>query len=200
MTTRSDLDSGTDIVVVCRDATETGINALLANASKISGTVTGSDGTTLLQDIQATAYRWNDSVAYWEWMQLRSYTDDNGEYTIGSLPAGTYRVQFGDWNGDYLSEFYDNAPDLDSGTDIVVPAETTVTGIDASLANASKISGTVTGPDGTTPPARHCRRMAYTAGTIPERIGNGWAMGRDRRQRRVHHRRSGRRNLSCPVQ
>ncbi len=142
-----DLDSGTDIVVPA-ETTVTGIDASLANASKISGTVTGPDGTTPLQGIEATAYQWTGS--WWEWFNS-GYTDANGEYTIGGLPAGTYRVQFEDWqNGDYLTEVYDNAPDLDSGTDIVVPAETTVTGIDASLANASKISGTVTGPDGTT--------------------------------------------------
>ena len=101
--------------------------------SKISGTVTGPDGTTPLQGIEATAYQWTGS--WWEWFNS-GYTDANGEYTIGGLPAGTYRVQFEDWqNGDYLTEVYDNAPDLDSGTDIVVPAETTVTGIDASLAS-----------------------------------------------------------------
>ena len=117
--------------------------------SHISGTVTGPDGTTPLQGIQATAYRWSGS---W-WDQVSSDdTDASGSYSIGELPAGTYRVEFQDWqNGDYITEVYDDAADLDSGTDIVVPAETTVTGIDASLANASRISGTVTGPDGTTP-------------------------------------------------
>jgi hypothetical protein len=43
-----------------------------------------------------------------------------------------------DWQiGDYVSEVYDNAPDLDSGTDIVVATETPVTGIDASLAHVN---------------------------------------------------------------
>ena len=117
--------------------------------SHISGRVTGPDGIMPLQGIQATAYRWSDSG--WDWIQAVD-TDANGNYTIGGLPAGTYRVEFNDWqNGDYLSEVYDNVSDWDSGTDIVVAAETTVTDIDASLGIASKISGRVTGPDGTTP-------------------------------------------------
>jgi len=128
-----DLDSGTDIVVPA-ETTVTGIDASLANASKISGTATGLDGTTPLQDIAANAYRWNDCDSYWVLMS-QAYTDANGEYTIGGLPAGTYRVEFRDWTENYVSEVYDNAPDLDSGTDIVVSAETTVTGIDASLAS-----------------------------------------------------------------
>ena len=101
--------------------------------SHISGTVTGPDGTTPLQGIQATAYRWSGS--WWDWVSSDD-TDASGSYSIGELPAGTYRVEFQDWqNGDYITEVYDDAADLDSGTDIVVPAETTVTGIDASLAS-----------------------------------------------------------------
>jgi 5-hydroxyisourate hydrolase-like protein (transthyretin family) len=117
--------------------------------SRISGTVTGPDGTTPLEGVQATAYQWRGD---W-WQQVNSgQTDANGDYTIGGLPAGTYRVEFRDWwTGEHAPAVYDNAPDLDSGTDIVVPADTTVTGINASLTLGARITGTVTGPDGTTP-------------------------------------------------
>ncbi len=146
----ADLDSGTDIVVPA-ETTVTGIDASLATASKITGTVTGPDGTTFLQGIDVDAYQWNGTESYWQWMGW-ARTDATGNYAIGGLAAGTYRVRFADWqNGDHFSEVYDNATDLDSGTDIVVPAVTTVSGIDASLATASKITGTVTGPDGSTP-------------------------------------------------
>lgn len=143
-----DLESGTDVVVAAGE-TATGIDASLAAASKISGIVTGPDGTTPLSDIWVAAYQWNES-GWWE--QVESYyTDADGAYIIGGLPAGTYRVQFSDGNGDYSPEVFDNVPDLDSGMDIPVATGEIVAGIDASLANASKISGTVTGPDGTTP-------------------------------------------------
>jgi hypothetical protein len=141
----SDLDSGTDIVVAA-GTTETGIDASLNAASKISGTVTGPDEFTPLENIQAVAFHWNE---FGWWDQVGSvHTDSEGNYTIGGLAAGTYRVEFRDWHGNYLPEVYDNASDLDSGTDIVVAAGTTETGIDASLAAATMISGTVTGSDG----------------------------------------------------
>ncbi len=145
-----DLDSGTDIVVPA-ETNVTGIDASLETASKISGQVTGPGGITPLPDINVEAYQWNDTDSYWVYFES-GYTDHEGNYTIGGLPAGTYRVRFQDWhNGDYVRETYDNAPDLHSGTDIVVPADTTVTGINASLETASKISGQVTGPGGVTP-------------------------------------------------
>ena len=144
----ADMESGTDIDVPL-ETTVTNINASLAVASRISGSVTGPDGTNPLADINAAAYRWSGSS--WDWWES-GVTDENGDYEIGGLPAGTYRVEFNDWyNGDHLSEFYDDAADLDSATDIIVPATSTVTGINASLATAAKITGTVTGPDEITP-------------------------------------------------
>ena len=105
--------------------------------SRIAGKVTGPDGTTPLEGIVFNAYRWNG--ASWVWLQWTYlHTDANGEYSIRGVPPGTYRVEFQDFvHGDYVGEFYNDAADLESGTDIVVPAETTVTGINASLAATS---------------------------------------------------------------
>lgn len=102
-------------------------------AGKISGTVTGPDGVTPLQDIGVGAYRWNQEFEYWQGWISSDNTDADGNYSIGGLAAGTYRVEFRDSNGDYVSEFYDDAADVNSGADIVVPAETIVTNINASL-------------------------------------------------------------------
>ena len=103
----------------------------------MSGKVTGPDGTTPLTDIEVSAYRWtNADGGYWDHVSL-GYTDLSGNYSIGGLTAGTYRVQFHDWQGNYLDESYADAVDLDSGTDIVVPVGKTVTGINASLASAA---------------------------------------------------------------
>ena len=125
-----------------------GIDASLAAGSGISGTVTGPDGTTPLAGIQVTAYRWDG--AGWDWIASANTAAD-GAYWIGGLAAGTYRVRFDDWSSAYHGETYDNAPDLNSGTDVVVGEGVTVAGIDASLLGWSKIRGRVTGPDGATP-------------------------------------------------
>ncbi len=124
------------------------VSAHNAYGGSISGKVTGPDGTTPLEGIQATAYLWNGD--WWEWTESDD-TDNNGSYTISGLSAGTYLVEFRDWDGNYVSEYYDNALDEDSATEITVTAEGTVKNINASLAQAGKISGKVTGPDGTTP-------------------------------------------------
>ena len=144
----TDFDSGTDIVVPAATFIPN-IDASLADASEISGTITGSDGTTPLPGILATAYRRRLPV-YWDTVQT-DVTDAYGNYTIKGLAPDTYRVGFSDPTGSYYDEVYDDATDLEVGMNVVVPIETTVTAIDASLATASIISGTVTGPDGVTP-------------------------------------------------
>ena len=112
--------------------------------SKITGMVTGSDGLTGLQDIYVSAYRWTGAG----WDEISSaYTDADGNYEIGVLMAGTYRVTFRDWSGSYVGEVYNNIPGDDyynSGENIVVPEGGVVSDINASLAMASKITGTVT--------------------------------------------------------
>jgi hypothetical protein len=142
-----DLDSGADIVVSA-GATVTNINASLALASKIAGTVTGPDQVTPLMNICVAAYTWDGS----NWSGAgNANTDAGGRYTVGGLTAGTYRVQFSDGSGNYLGETYNNTSNLDSGANIVVPAGATVTNVNASLASASRIAGTVTAPNQVTP-------------------------------------------------
>ena len=146
------VESATDIPVAAT-VTVGNINASLALASKISGTVTGPDGTTPLAGILVTVYSLNSSSSgsYWGFSSV-TITRADGSYVIGGLKTGTYRVGFADWgNGNYLPEYYNGALTVDSATDIPVPASSTVSGIHASLAQASKISGNVTGPDGSTP-------------------------------------------------
>ena len=139
--------NGTDVVVVVGETTA-GIDASLTDGAEISGTVTGPDGMMALEGIYVGAYSWNSEDQCWDGIALANTAVD-GQYEISGLAAGTYRVQFSG-NGDYLGEVYNDAADLDAGQDIPVPASATVENIDASLALASKISGMVTGPDGTT--------------------------------------------------
>ncbi len=141
----ANLDSGTD-VVVATSTTVSNINASLATAAKISGTLTGPDGLTPLGGIRVTAHPQDGTN--WGWRELaQAVTDTNGNYVIGGLSAGSYRVEFG--SDDYATEFYDNALDLDSATDIILVAGETAANINASLTHVN--SATLAGirPSGT---------------------------------------------------
>ena len=143
-------NDGEDLVVPAA-STISNINASLVTASWITGIVTGPDEVTGLPNIYVQTYRWNGS---WWSLAGASYPDIDGYYEIGGLGAGTYRVTFIDWNGDYVSEVYDNIPGdryYDSGANIVVGEGSVNSGINASLAIASWITGTVAGSDGITP-------------------------------------------------
>ncbi|MGI6100397.1 MAG: MSCRAMM family protein, partial [Kiritimatiellia bacterium] len=145
-----------------------GLCALLAApsyAANITGRVTGSDGTTPLTNVWVAVWRNNE----WGWMPANSaFTDANGEYDVGGLSAGTYRMSFRDFIFDHASEYYDKAYSLHEATDIPVAEGATVSGINTSLAAASHIKGRVTGPDGTTPLTNVC----VTAYRYSE--GDGW--------------------------
>ena len=141
------LDLSTNIVLDA-GALLADLDVTMGVASKISGTVVADADAAPLEGIWVYADQWNGS----EWQDMgNALSDADGYYLIGGLAAGTYRVQFQDWNGNYLSEIYDNVASLDTGTDVVVAAETVVSNINASLTQASSIAGTVTEPDGTTP-------------------------------------------------
>jgi len=128
----------------------TGINASLSVGSHISGTVTAADGTTPLQNVGVSAYRWNPVELEWEVMSGAG-TDEGGNYSLEGLSVGIYRVRFDGYHADHGVEYYDDSATIALADDIVVGVASTVTGIDASLAEAGQITGTVTGPDGTTP-------------------------------------------------
>ena len=69
---------------------------------------------------------------------------EDGAYQIDGLPTGTYRVEFNDPARTYLSERYDDQLPIDEGTPITVTAPGTTDRIDASLAKAARVTGTVT--------------------------------------------------------
>ncbi|RYD50104.1 MAG: hypothetical protein EOP85_00255 [Verrucomicrobiaceae bacterium] len=142
------VETGNDINVI-PGATVTGINASLARAGSISGQVTGPDGTTPLGDVEVEVYAWNPGWDDWQWKASGDAV--NGNYTVGGLATGSYRVRFRAWDGIHAAECYDNAADLDSATSVSVTLGEDTGGINASLATLGRISGKVTGPDGVTP-------------------------------------------------
>ena len=70
------------------------------------------------------------------------FTDADGFYSIGGLEPGSYRVQFIAPNGAWATEYYDNVPGWTGPNEVpVLGGLPTV--VDASLAPAGHIAGTV---------------------------------------------------------
>ncbi|MBM4151976.1 MAG: hypothetical protein FJ220_00440 [Kiritimatiellaceae bacterium] len=141
-TNATSVEAGTDIAVPA-SATISNINVSLQRYATISGKVTQTNRTTVLEGIQVTAYQTNGLD--WE-VRSESYTDAGGLYTLTGLAPGSYRVGFVDWSGDYATQVYSNALYIELGTNINVAAEATVTNINAAMKVASKLSGKLTGP------------------------------------------------------
>jgi hypothetical protein len=130
-----------------------GVVALLASicqlsAATISGTVKSESTGALLENIVVELYQGNEG----EWIFLgQTQTSIQGIYQHEDLPDGTYLVHFRGGSS-YVDEYYNDAPDMDTATGVVIEGGINQTGIDASLLpSLGSISGTVTGPDRVTP-------------------------------------------------
>jgi len=117
------------------------IDATLATAGHITGTVTKTGGGAL-GDISVYAYR-SDGSGGWAYVDWASTAGD-GTYDLGGLPTGSYRVEFQDWSGEYARQCYNNEPDLDHADGVDVTAGAPTEDINATLATAGHITGTVT--------------------------------------------------------
>lgn len=116
-----------------------GLGLSLDMSGGISGTVTnGAADPVDTVDVYAYEYADGDS-----WQVGSASTQSDGSYEILGLDAGTYRIEFVDYNGQYAGEFYDDASTMDLATDIVVEQGVTSSGIDAVLEPAGHISGRI---------------------------------------------------------
>jgi uncharacterized membrane protein YhfC len=130
-------------VAVTAGATHAGINAVLAPAGHITGTVTDASAVDLA-NITVNVYASVDD--YNNGNQIaNTQTNGDGSYDLGSLPAGSYLVEFRDDNaGNYLTQLYNNKATIDTANPVAVTAGATHAGINAVLAPAGHITGTVT--------------------------------------------------------
>lgn len=136
-----------DINFVNSGAVDEFVIRLRAKA-RITGAVYSEAGAPL-SGIRAVAYVYEANGDYYRETAGTFRSDATGHYTISGLLEGVYRVRFqDDLTRFYRTEFYDNAPDLDSGTDISVAASSLITGIDARLAATGGITGVVTDGNG----------------------------------------------------
>jgi 5-hydroxyisourate hydrolase-like protein (transthyretin family) len=133
-------------IAVGASQTVSGKDAGLTRGSSIAGTVTGPDGVPLPY-VSVTAYQYSSQMGWWTSAGGLATTAADGTYEVTGLRAGSYRIGFHSYNG-YISEYWDDKPTVAAATGIDVAAADAVTGKDAELATASKITGRVTGPTG----------------------------------------------------
>lgn len=148
------LDSATSITVP-RSTTVPNINITLTSGGGISGKVT-NPANQAVADVIVSAWQpqvndAGDSV--WEMVGTGGLTDATGRYTITRLKPGAYRLYFDDFNlRRYAAQYYNNAPTIETATDIQVQADQITPNINAQLAKAAGIQGRVTDPAGQAAP------------------------------------------------
>ena len=132
---------GADDVLVNEPNDTPGINAQLADAGSISGTVDCSGDK--FQGINVSVY---DSTTG-NYIAFASTAAD-GTYTVAGLPTGSYKVEFDGTYLGFIKEWYNNKA-TDCAADVVpVTAPNDTPEINANLAIGGKIAGTVTDSSG----------------------------------------------------
>ena len=142
------LENAVDVPVTAGE-TVSGIDAHMAAGARLAGQITRPDGYPAIDEVEIRVYRRKGS----EWDTYTSWfiSGTDGAFDVTGLPPGTYRVRFGGalLGGDpLLREYYDNTNDLESASDLVLPAGGAIENIQAELAVGSRIKGRVTNPSG----------------------------------------------------
>ena len=111
-------------------------------AGLIIGKVTAANGGTPLAGIRVRAYRLVAGVT-WE-VAGTTLTNESGDYAVSGLASGIYRAEFEDPAGNYAKQFFDNKTSFTLATNFSVTDGQVTPNINAAMALAGKISGTVT--------------------------------------------------------
>ena len=131
--------------------------AAAAAGAHITGRVGDADGVALA-NITVSLYHYEADD--YEWVEVTSTaTNVTGQYDLEGLAPGTYRVGFEDPAGSHVPEYWDDALDIYDGQDLVLAGSEVVADVDASLAPAGHITGTVTGPS--SEPLEHVNASVY---------------------------------------
>ncbi len=113
----------------------------IQGTGQITGVVTAQDTGLPLQNIYINLFTTGgDYVAF-------SWTDSDGNYNLPNLDTGDYLANFYSNNSNYLPEWYDGKPDMDSADPVHVVDGSVTPDINASMQPGGQISGTVTAAD-----------------------------------------------------
>lgn len=106
------------------------IDAALTLGGSVSGRVIDAATGLPLSSIRVYASGTSTSG---QWSSGDAYTGTDGRFTISGLSAGDHRVEFENYNGRYLTQWYDGARTYDTATLVSVNLAEEVTGIDAAM-------------------------------------------------------------------
>lgn len=126
---KSDMASA-DLVTVTGEIDTPGINASLAKGGSISGTITNEAGQPL-QGIGIAVYSLSSSFGWVPSIERLAITDVNGNYSVQRLPSDNYKIDFSARN--YVHEYYNDKPNIDTADLVVVKAGSNAAGINAAL-------------------------------------------------------------------
>ncbi len=132
----------------------TGINFTLEHGGFISGKVTDGDlGNAQVGNLRVGAQVPDPQCNGCTWWVGDTNTDSQGNYLIGPLPAGVYKVYAcADCTGQLLvSEYYNNVYFVNDAQEVNVTIGNTTSGINMVLGKGVWITGKVTVPNGYSP-------------------------------------------------
>jgi hypothetical protein len=127
--------SEADPVSVAEGEVTSGIDAALSPGGKISGTVTDAQTHEPIGGVEVC------TVSY----PRCAGTNDEGEYAIGGIPTGSYKLVFREWgNPDrHVTVYYHDKPSAAEAQLVAVAAGQTSAGIDQEMQPGGRITGTV---------------------------------------------------------
>ncbi|BAJ74439.1 hypothetical protein MTES_1475 [Microbacterium testaceum StLB037] len=133
---KPDFDSATAMVLGSRNIT--GVDVKLRKSASISGTITVPEGVRADQiavSAVPTSNEWGTS--------FQGQVGSDGRYIVTGLPAGSFKVRFSSWQAPVLDEWWKDATDFARAQSVTLASGQDQSGIDASLARSSSLSGTI---------------------------------------------------------
>ncbi len=114
-----------DSVAVTVENTTSNIDAQLTAMGRISGRISLLSGTGI-EGILVEAFNAGSQIVI-----STTLSNSNGEYVVENLPAGLYKLKFGDYR--HISEWYDNKASFQSADQIAVTSGEATENINAQL-------------------------------------------------------------------
>lgn len=129
---------GTPAAVSVTDgSTTSGIDIALQRGATLSGFVTDAANGTPLNNICVTIVQAADTADF-------ACTDSSGHYRSSGLAGGDYQLEFENYGGRYLSQWYGGATTQAGSQPVTLTTGQDKTGINAAMTLGAAISGSVT--------------------------------------------------------